>query len=201
MTSSVVDAAIAAAGWDRWLARRMARDLTADDVRQLDARVGEIDLLVLGAMADRVRAHEHGEVVRLHLQRPMRDDGAAVFTDFDPVAGGGAFLRRVAHARLRSHETPGNPVRIDVEGVGIELAQVALAFGASELVAPIRRSVITGDAVLRERELAALVVAAGRVPRIVEWLAGAPRERDVDATTEAKRRFRAPGRDIGGDAT
>jgi hypothetical protein len=196
---SVVDRAIVAAGLDGWLRRRLARDLTrplaSEDERFMDETIASIDLLVLGAIADRVRAAEVGDVVRLHLQRPSSGEGVVLVSDFDPAAGGHAFVRRVARARLLG--SPGISVRIDVDAVGVEIAQVALAFGANELVVPMRRSIVTseGDAVLRERELAGLVRAARRTPRVVEWLAGAPRERDVDATTEARRRFRAPGRE------
>jgi hypothetical protein len=195
---NVVDRAIANEGLDAWLARRLARDAAKDDAHVLDERLATIDLLVLGAMADRVRAAEVGDVVRLHLQRPSSSEGGAVFVDdFDTDKGGHDFVRRVARARLL--ESPGIPVRIDVDAVGLEIAQVALAFGASELVVPMRRSIVSHDAVLREREIAALVVAAGRVPCVVEWLAGAPRERDVDTSTEARKRFRAPGRDVRDD--
>jgi hypothetical protein len=192
---NVVDRAIADAGLDGWLGRRLARDLSVDDARAMEERFASIDLLVLGAMADRVRAAEVGDVVRLHLQRPSSGEGVVLVSDFDPAAGGHAFVRRVARARLLG--SPGISVRIDVDAVGVEIAQVGLAFGANELVVPMRRSIVTteADAVVRERELAALVRTAHRTPRVVEWLAGAPRERDVDVTTEARRRFRAPGRE------
>ena len=191
MSARIVDRAIAAAGLDRWLARRLARDLTALDREALERRLPDLDVLVLGALADRVRAAECGDGVRVHLQRPG-DEG--VFVLGEAGVGGEAFVRAAARQRLLGPE--GAPVRIDVDAAGIEIAQVALAFGATEWIAPVRRSVITESAILRERELAALVRSAARTPRIVEWLAGVAHERDVDSTSAAKKRFRAPGRDV-----
>ncbi|MEO7093293.1 MAG: hypothetical protein ABI175_08580, partial [Polyangiales bacterium] len=126
---------------------------------------------------------------------------AEALPSFDPVAGGISFLRAVARARLLGKA--GATVRIDVDDVGLQLAQVCLAYGASELVAPQqRRSIVTdgeGDAfaqaILRERELASLVVAAGREPRIVDLKDGEVRERAVDEHSAVKKKFRAPGRE------
>lgn len=161
--------------------------------RALDA--ANLDLLLLGALADRMRQAERGDVVRLHLERP-RDEVVA----FDDVADGHAFLRRVASARL----TRGGVVRIDAEAVGLQLAQVALTFGADELICPPEKLVLEVYAasgtlasdekkLLRERELVGLIRAAGRMVRVVDRNG----ERDPDETTPAQRRFRAPGRDVG----
>ena len=198
-TSSVVERALSAAGVDRWLARRLAGDVLEGDRAELEARLPELDVLVLGALADRVRAAECGPVVRVHLRRPL--DEVAALPSFDPVAGGIVFLRAVARARLLG--AAGAAVRIDIDDVGLQLAQVCLAYGASELVAPQRkRSIVTdaqGDAaaqaILRERELAALVVAAGRKPVIVETRSGQSWERAVDEQSPVKKQFRAPGRE------
>lgn len=165
-----------------------------------DAR---LDLLLLGALADRMRAAERGDVVRLHLDRPRDEVRTFGKADLESADDGSALLRRVAVARLSGER--GAPLRVDAEGLGLQLAQVALAFGADEIVAPVGRlalevygegeSSANERAVLRERELCALVAAAGRVPRIVEHRGGAAVERDPDTTTHATRRFRAPGRE------
>lgn len=153
--------------------------------RALDA--AKLDLLLLGALADRMRRAERGEVVRLHLDRT--DDAPA----FDRVESDAhTFLRAIATARL----TSGGPIRIDAEAIGLQLAQVALTFGADEIVVPIEKltlEVYGNDEkrVLRERELIGLIRSAGRVARIVEKGI----ERDPDETTPAQRRFRAPGRE------
>ncbi len=154
--------------------------------RALDA--ANLDLLLLGALADRMRAAERGDVVRLHLDRST--EGEALD---NPGNDAHTFLRRVATARL----TSGGPIRIDAESVGLQLAQVALTFGADELVVPIEKLSLEvfgteEKRVLRERELVGLIRSAGRVARIVERGV----ERDPDETTPAQRRFRAPGRDV-----
>ena len=160
--------------------------------RALDA--ANLDLLLLGALADRMRAAERGDVVRLHLDRQSQEEV------FDNAANDAhAFLRKVATARL----TVGGAIRIDAEAVGLQLAQVALTFGADEIVVPIEKlslevyseapSVKTEEKkVLRERELVGLIRSAGRIARVVERGV----ERDPDETTPAQRRFRAPGRDV-----
>lgn len=156
--------------------------------RALDA--ANLDLLLLGALADRMRAAERGDVVRIHLDRAREGEGEL----FDnPGNDAHTFLRRVATARL----TAGGSIRIDAESVGLQLAQVALTFGADELCVPIDRLSLEvygseEKRVLRERELVGLIRSAGRVARIVERGV----ERDPDETTPAQRRFRAPGRDV-----
>jgi hypothetical protein len=146
-----------------------------------------LDLLLLGALADRMRRAERGEVVRLYVDRP--NDEVPVLSE---VEDGHAFLRRVAVQRL----TVGGLIRIDAEAVGLQLAQVALTFGADEIVIPIEKLSLEvygneEKRVLRERELVGLIRAAGRVARVVERGV----ERDPDETTPAQRRFRAPGRE------
>jgi hypothetical protein len=198
MSSSVIDRAFTAAGVDRWLAKRLADDLSQSDNDAMEARLPELDLLVIGALADCLRRAECGDVVRIHLRRPPRATGPSL-PPFDPTIGGVAYARNVARARILAPK--GAPIAIDAEEVGLQIAQVALAFGATELIAPMRRMPMVTDgetldagalAVLRERELAALIIAAGRSPRVVD----AAGERAVDNSTVAKKRFRAPGRDV-----
>ena len=197
--SRLVDRAIEGAGLDRWLARRLTGDLQAGDAAALEARLPSLDVLVLGALADRVRAAECGPTARVELRRPL--DEVAPLPSFDPVAGGIVFLRAVARARLLA--AAGARIRIDVDDVGVQLAQVCLAYGANELVAPQKKRSIVSDpdgdaiaqAILRERELASLVVAAGREALIVEIKGGETRERAVDGHSTVKKKFRAPGRE------
>jgi 2-iminoacetate synthase ThiH len=86
------------------------------------------------------------------------------------------FLRAVAIARITGPRAAA--VRVDWSEVGIELAQVALGFGANELVGPIankRGLAIASDATkkvkgegmvslqaMKQRELAGLVRRSGR---------------------------------------
>ncbi|MBI2389610.1 MAG: hypothetical protein HYV09_08440 [Deltaproteobacteria bacterium] len=165
----------------------------------------DLDPLVLGALADRLREAERGDVVRVHLDRPG-DDGVRTFgrAELDAAGDGRSFLRAICVARLAGDK--GAALRVDAEAIGLPLAQVALAHGADELVAPIARlslEVFGGDeasanekAVLRERELCTLVRCAGRTPRIVEHRGGVVVEREPDTTSRATRRFRAPGREV-----
>lgn len=164
-----------------------------------------LDLLVLGALADRLRCAERGDVVRLHLDRPA-DDGVRTFgrTELEAAGDAQVLLRSIAIARLAGER--GAPIRIDAEGLGLPLAQVALAYGADEIVVLVGRvalEVFGGDdvsakekAVLRERELCTLIRSAGRTPRIVEHRHGEAFERDPDVTTPAQKKFRAPGREV-----
>jgi len=194
--SVLVTRAIANAGLDSWLARRL-RDESTDEDREIIARAcRELDLLVLGALADRVRARECGPFVRLHLDRPPNDDHVLVL---DPLRTGHELMRQVATARLTS--VPRAPLRIDAEVVGLPIAQLALAFGADEIVMPVKRMSLEvygegEQAVLRERELAALVRGAAREPIVVQWRGPHATEREVDEVTSARRRFRAPGREV-----
>ena len=89
------------------------------------------DLLVLGAIADAVRVRAVGDVVRFYegydtsVVWVCREDGA------DPAAEGLRVLRRVALLRVQLPDT--TRVGVNYTDVGLELAQVALGFGASEL--------------------------------------------------------------------
>lgn len=198
--SRLIDRAVAAAGLEGWLARRLRGESTNEDRARLPAMCAELDLLLLGAIADRVRASELGPLVRLHLDRPA-DTEQTLALDREEM--GHALMRRVAAARLEG--PPGRTVRVDVESVGLPVAQVALAFGANELVAPLRglslhvygedEANAREQAVLRERELAALVRSAQREPVIVRWKDDVSLERSVDEASTARRKFRAPGRE------
>jgi 2-iminoacetate synthase ThiH len=111
------------------------------------------------------------------------------------------FLRAVACARIVSSFAA--PVRVDWSDAGIELAQVALGFGANELVGPIatkRGLAIADDAAkkvkgegmvslqrLKAQEIAGLVRRAGRRvvvvgPRGIEAHEEASSARELEAT-------------------
>jgi hypothetical protein len=151
-------------------------------------RLAAADLLLLGAMADRVREDEAGDVVRVTLRSAGAPDGGALVVrapDVPPHARGLALLRAVAMARLESPE--GARVAIDWSDVGLELAQVALSFGANEIVGSVvskRGLPIAEDATkkvkgegmvpvlsLKKRELGDLLRRMGREPSFVDELA------------------------------
>jgi 2-iminoacetate synthase ThiH len=178
--SSLVVDAIARAGLADVAFARNTGDL--ERVRAQRDALSKADLLALGALADRVRQDEVGDVVRI-FTNVKPDDGDDVV---DMHAGGiGAvgieFLRAVAVARITGPRAA--KVRVDWSKTGLELAQVALGFGASELVGPIaskRGLLIADDAQkkvkgegmvslqsMKQREIAALVRRSGRRAVIV----------------------------------
>jgi len=145
-------------------ARRGGQPLAAYERRLRDA-----DLLALGALADAVRRDEVGPVVHLHLEDPPSDAIRARGLDL---------LREVALARVLGPR--GARVCVDFGASGLEIAQVALGFGADALAGPIanRRGLpIAEDAqkkvkgkgmvalkALQRDEIATLVRRAGREP-------------------------------------
>ena len=173
--SALVDRAITAAGLAPIAAARRAGDLA--QVRALAKVLDTADLLAVGALADRIRKDESGDVVRIfaNAHADLGPDVVAVSLA-DGTKSGHAVLRRVAIARITGPAAA--RVRVDWSESGLEVAQVALGFGASELVGPIanRRGLPIADAAtlkvkgagmvsaqaLKKRELESLLTMAGR---------------------------------------
>lgn len=110
-------------------------------LESFERRLRDADLLALGALADGVRRDEVGSVVRVHLG------------DVPPgaISGRGLdVLRAAAIARVLGPR--GARVCIDFGASGLEIAQVALGFGASELAGPIanRRGLPIADDVTKK---------------------------------------------------
>lgn len=181
--SAFVDRAIEAAGLGAVLRARRARDLAF--VRKERARLAGVDLLALGALADLVREEEVGDEVRLYPGSCRADESGVIVVhpeEADGVEFGLGVLRRSALVRITGPRAA--RVRLDWAEVGLELSQVALGFGATELAGPLsnRRGLpIADDARVRQkgagmvplqmvkrRELAALVERAGRKPVFVD---------------------------------
>lgn len=198
--SALVDEAIAGAGLSGILAARRAGSPLSDaDVASLRG----VDLLALGALADRIRAEEVGPDVRIHTGDAADEGGPVVLL---PRPGreltGLELLREVAIARVSSR--PGGCVRVDWTACGLELAQVALGFGASELYGRIankrglpfaegelagvgKKSRLEPALAVKEREIAGFVRRSGRTPVFVHRegaAAAAPsaQERSEEAT-------------------
>lgn len=168
MMTRFVEQAIARAGLAPILTARAQGDIAA--VRTLLASQREIDLLILGALADEVRMREVGGLVRVH---PAASGEVAWITDGTSELD---LLRQVATARITG--PVGGRVGVDWTVRGLEVAQVALGFGASDLTGPITRKsgVLIGEdelkkvkgqgmvarAALRRKEIAALIRNAGR---------------------------------------
>jgi hypothetical protein len=176
--SSLVTQAIAAAGLDDIVS---ARRLGALSPLQVE-RLRQADLLALGALADAVRAEEVGADVKIFADgapAPSPDERLVVL----PPEGSSALtglelLREVAVARVAGPRAA--RVRVDWARCGLELAQVALGFGASELAGPIanKRGLPLAEGemlgvgkksgwepadLVKRRELAAGVERGGRV--------------------------------------
>ena len=133
-----------------------------------------VDLLALGALADAIRIAEVGDVVRVYANT-RAPEGALSAPDH---LRGLELLRELATLRVTTPRAA--RIRVDWGPSTLELAQVALGFGASELSGPIadRRGLpIAGDAtkkvkgqgmvslqVLQKREIERVLRAAGRQP-------------------------------------
>lgn len=178
--SRLVDRAIASAGLQRVLAARRQGTLGGAEM----ASLREAELLALGALADLVRAQEVGDDVRIYTSD---DPGAAHDVTSLPRDGSGAtgieLLREVAIARIAG--PPGARVRVDWTRCGLELAQVALGFGANELAGRVaskrglpladgdvlgvgKKSRLESAQIVKHNELAAFVRRAGRTPSFVD---------------------------------
>jgi 2-iminoacetate synthase ThiH len=158
------------------LEARRTRDF--ETVRSMAPALERADLLAVGALADLVRTEEVGDLVRVYANaRPEPSDSAVeVRRDGAGDGAGMKLLRAVAIARITGPRA--GDVRVDWSEIGIELAQVALGFGANELVGPIankRGLAIADDATkkvkgegmvslqaMKQRELAGLVRRSGR---------------------------------------
>jgi len=172
--SALVSSAIERGGLTEVLAARRAKDF--DALAGFATRLERADLLLLGALADVVRQEEVGDEVRVLANVQNARDGVPC-----RVERGLDLLRAVALARITGPRAVA--VRVDWGVCGLEIAQVALGFGANELIGPIaskRGLPIAEDAtkklkgqgmvavqLLKTRELAGLLRRAGREPVFV----------------------------------
>jgi 2-iminoacetate synthase ThiH len=164
--SALVDRALAEAGLTEIYEARRLGDLDAAQVDYLQ----RVDLLAVGALADRIRKEEVGDEVRVFSEA----------TDALTLIGARPdLLRRVAVARIRSPR--GARIAVDWNEVGIELAQVALGFGASDLVGHVqmkrglpiaegalggvgKKSELVPMELLKKQELEGYIRRSGRSP-------------------------------------
>jgi hypothetical protein len=176
--SALVDRAIESAGLGDVLQARRSGPLDEPAKTRLRAA----DLLALGALADRVRTEEVGAEVRIYTSERLDLDGVVALPVDDAELTGLELLREVAVARVAG--SPGARVRVDWTRTGLELAQVALGFGANELAGrmaskrglPIAEGELLGVGkksrrelaqVVKRKELAAFVRRAGRMPLFI----------------------------------
>jgi hypothetical protein len=177
--SALVDRAIESAGLLGVLTARRNGSLSPAHIEHLR----QADLLALGALADRVRSEEVGAQVRIYTDSPPEaGDPVIVLPSDDAELTGLELLREVAVSRIAGK--PAVRVRVDWTRCGLEIAQVALGFGADELVGIISTKrglpVAPGDLagvgkksrllpahVVKRNELAGYVRRAGREPIFV----------------------------------
>jgi hypothetical protein len=163
----ILDRALEQAGLSD-LAERVlqGRGLTAAEL----VRVRGADVLVLAGLADAVRERFHGDDVRVLGSAAAQRDAELMRLAFEDRGEGGRtgqeLLTEVALARLA---TPGQrSIGVRVDEIGLQLAQVALTFGADVLFGD-----LGGDRILplldgpeaRRAELDALIERAGRKVR------------------------------------
>lgn len=178
--SELVDSAIESAGLVDVLAARRAGVLS--DAHR--ARLRAADLLALGALADRVRSEEVGAEVRIYTSEPRDGDARLIVLPRDDrELTGLELLREVAVARIAGPRAA--RVRVDWMRCGLELAQVAIGFGADELAGciaskrglPIAEDELAGVGkksqrelaqIVKRRELAGYVRRGGREPVFVQ---------------------------------
>ena len=186
--SFLVDRAIDAAGLWPVVAARRARTLGEAHLAQLRCA----DLLAVGALADRLRAEEVGDEVRIYTDASgasIPGNGGADEGRLVVLPGEGSdltgleLLREVALARIMglAHRN----VRVNFTACGMELAQVAVGFGANELAGQIaskrglpfadgellgvgKRSRLVAAHLVKQSELSGFLQRAGRTPCFVQ---------------------------------
>jgi len=133
---------------------------------------GRSEILALGAAADVARRRELADEARIHVPTAPATTDDVVVVGANAPARGTALLRHIASLRL------GGPIGlrivVDFGALGLEVAQVALSFGASDLAGPIasRRGLPMVDRddqkkLVKRLEIAGYVERAGFRPVFV----------------------------------
>jgi hypothetical protein len=159
------------------LADLVSRRIAGPDSSRGDLSIpADVDVLALGAAADAVRAAQVGDEVHVHSSAPAASDQLIVlsFVSVPESARENAttLLRHVAMTRLSAPY--GARICLDFADFGIEIAQVALSFGVTDIVGPMKgsRSLPTvGDAskpLVKRAEIAGYITRAKRTPVFVD---------------------------------
>ena len=148
------------------------------------------EILALGAAAHTARRRECSDEVRIYVPfAPASNDAEILVLGQAVTLRGTALLRHVAKERLLG--PIGRRIVVDFGALGLEIAQVALSFGATDLAGPIasRRGLAMIDddpkKVVKRREIAGYVERAGFRPVFVTTEA---RSDAAPATTDAPAR-------------
>lgn len=170
--AGILNRALSQAGLGELLQRLLRGE--AADPAQVD-RLRSADVLLLAGLADAVRTHFHGDEVRVcSAQAAARElelvrVGAASAGGAAEDRTGQELLVEVALARIA---TPGKVgVAVGIEAFGLQLAQVALTFGANVLFGEFgsaRGLILLDGPSARRAELGGLIERAGRRVRFDE---------------------------------
>jgi hypothetical protein len=170
MTSKLVSELVERAGLSPLLAERERGVVPSGP--EVDAIVERSDILALGAAADVARRRECGDETRVHVPAAPAATSEVSVIGSTASAAGTALLRHVARERLTG--PIGRRIVVDFGAVGLEIAQIALSFGASDLAGPIasRRGLPMIEAddqkkLVKRREIAGFVERAGFRPVFV----------------------------------
>ena len=168
MTSKLVALAIERAGLSTVLARRERGEVPDDDA--VVELLATADILALGAAADFARRRECGPETRIFV--PFAPPANAIMTVLGvrEAARGTELLRGIAVLRLTG--PIGQAIVVDFGVLGLEIAQVGLSFGATDLAGPLgsQRGLPVADdqkKVIKRREIAGFVERAGFTPVFV----------------------------------
>jgi 2-iminoacetate synthase ThiH len=168
MMSKLVLASLDRAGLGAVLARRECGEVPDDDA--VVELLASADILALGAAADIARRRECSPETRIFV--PFAPPANAIVTVLGEreAARGTALLRGIAVLRLTG--PIGQSIVLDFGVLGLEIAQVGLSFGATDLAGPIgaRKGLPLADdqkKVIKRREIAGYVERAGFHPVFV----------------------------------
>ncbi len=167
MTSKLVEQLLEREGLAPLLAMRAEGRIPTGP--QAADRLARAATLALGAAADIARRGECGGEARIYVPAPPAATPGQVVLGAADAAGGTTFLRNVAILRLTG--PIGARLVVDFGALGLEIAQLALSFGATDLAGPIARRgglpLVDADdqrKVMKRREIAGLVERAGFHP-------------------------------------
>lgn len=168
MTSKLVLESLERAGLGPLLSRRERGEVPDDDAAV--ELLASVDILLLGAAADLARRRECGPEARIFIPAPPVPNQIMTVLGEREAARGTALLRGIAVLRLTG--PIGQSIVLDFGVLGLEIAQVGLSFGATDLAGPIgstRGLPVVDDQkkVIKRREIAAFVERAGFRPVFV----------------------------------
>ena len=168
MTSKLVLEALERAGLGTVLARRERGEVPDDD--EVVELLAGADILALGAAADVARRRECGPEVRIFVPSAPPANAIVTVLGEREAARGTELLRAIAVLRLTG--PIGQSIVLDFGVLGLEIAQVGLSFGATDLAGSIglRRGLPIADdskKVIKRREIGAYVERAGFHPVFV----------------------------------